>query len=415
MMRSPSKPRMGAPAPTGEAIRDKAARRLRDIPFSGIRAIYTQAEALERQGKDIIHLEIGRPDFDTPQVIKQAAEQGLRQGVVHYTANRGLLDLRQAIAEKLRLENGIEADPETEIIVTVGAGEAVLAALLAYLDPEDEIILPDPAWPHYASCAALAMAKPIYMPLREENGFVVDPDELRDLVSPRTKMLVINSPHNPTGAMIDQERIEAIAEIVQAHDLILLSDEIYERIRYGELMHCSPAALPGMSRRTLTVNGFSKAFSMTGWRVGYIVGHAALLDPILKVHQYGVTCATSFAQYGAATAYREAQQAAQDMVQIFQERREALLKGLRAMEGVTCVEPQGSFYAFPNFSRLGLSSQQLAAHLLQEAHVALVPGSAFGERGEGHLRIAFCNSLERIEQATQRIQEALIPLAAGSA
>jgi aminotransferase len=201
---------------------------------------------------------------------------------------------------------------------------------------------------------------------------------------------------------------------VQAHDLILLSDEIYERICYGGVPHCSPATFPGMAKRTLTVNGFSKAFSMTGWRVGYIVGHATLLEPILKVHQYGITCATSFAQYGAVAAYRLAQQAAQDMVRTFQQRKEALLRGLRAMEGVTCVEPQGSFYAFPNFHVFGVSSQQLAAYLLQEANVALVPGSAFGQQGEGHLRIAFCNSFERIEEAMQRIEDALIPLAEGT-
>lgn len=390
----------------------KAAIRLKDIPFSGIRAIFTEAQALEREGIDVIHLEIGRPDFDTPQAIKQTAELGLQKGVVHYTSNRGLLSLRQAIAEKLQLENDLESDPETDILVTVGAGEAVHSAMLAYLNPTDEVLIADPAWPHYANCARLAGATPVFYPLREEDDFLINPELLRSLVNQKTKMLVLNSPHNPTGTVIDKERIETIAEIVQKHDLILLSDEIYERIHYGGAIPFSPAILPGMAQRTLTVNGFSKTYSMTGWRVGYIVAPPTLLDPILKVHQYVVTCATSFAQYGAVEAYRGPQQAADNMVSIFKQRRDALLKGLRAIEGVTCVEPQGAFYAFPSFRAFGLSSSKLAKYFLQEAHVAVVPGPVFGQQGEAHLRIAYCNSLERIEDAIERIQRALIPLAA---
>lgn len=389
------------------------ARRMHQIPFSGIRKIFQAASDLERRGESVIHLEIGRPDFDTPRHIKDAAKQALDDGVVRYTSNYGLADLRQAIADKLLAENGIGVDPEREIIVTVGANEGVLLVALALLDPGDEVLIPDPAWLHYFSCAQLAQAKPVHVPLWEQNGFRLDPDDLESAVTARTKMIILTTPHNPTGSVLDRESLARIAEVATKHDLLVLSDEIYEKILYDGAQHHSLAALPGMADRTITLNGFSKAYSMTGWRLGYVAARRHLIDAMVRVHQYSVTCANSFAQKGAVAAYRGSQACVADMVGEFDRRRSFLVSALEQMEGVRCVRPQGAFYVFPSIEAFGLSSEQLAAHLLEHAKVALVPGSAFGAYGEGYLRLAYSNSYENIERAVERIDEALRQLPAG--
>jgi aminotransferase len=302
------------------------ARRMNGIPFSGIRKIFQAATELERQGKKVIHLEIGRPDFDTPQHIKEAAKQAIDEGFVHYTSNYGTPDLREAIAEKLLRENGIHVDPENEIIVTVGANEAILLAMLALLDPGDEVIIPDPIWLHYFYCAQLAEARPVHLPIRQENKFQIDPSDLHKALSPRTKMIIVNSPHNPTGAILDEETLKAIATIAIERDLLVISDEIYEKIIYDGAIHHSMASLPDMADRTLTVNGFSKAYSMTGWRLGYVAGRKTLIDSLIRVHQYSATCATSFAQKGAVAAYRGSQTCVRDMVSEFDRRRQFLVQ-----------------------------------------------------------------------------------------
>lgn len=383
------------------------ARRMGAIPFSGIRKVFQAAVALEREGKDVIHLEMGRPDFDTPGHIKEAAKQALDEGVVHYTSNYGTPELREAIAEKLLKENGIQVDPENEVIVTVGANEAILLTMLALLDPGDEVLIPDPVWLHYFYCAQLAEAKPVHVPLREENKFQIDPSDLERAITPKAKMIVVNSPHNPTGAMLGVETLEAIAQIAIENDLLVLSDEIYEKIIYDGVQHHSMASLPGMADRTLTVNGFSKAYSMTGWRLGYVAARKNLIDSLIRVHQYSVTCATSFAQRGAVAAYRGSQDNVRDMVSEFGRRRKFLVEALEGIEGVSCVRPEGAFYVFPSVRGLGVSDEKLANYLLQEANVALVPGSAFGEYGQGYVRLSYANSYRNIEMAMERIEKAL--------
>jgi aspartate/methionine/tyrosine aminotransferase len=386
---------------------------MKAIPFSGIRKIFQAAAELESQGQQVIHLEIGRPDFDTPAHIKEAAKQALDQGFVHYTSNYGLLELREAIAEKLLKDNGIRVEPESEIIVTLGVNQALVITMLALLDPGDEILIPDPFYLNYLHCAQLAEARVIRVPLREENEFQVAPPALETAITPRTKLIIINSPHNPTGAVLDKEVLEAIAEIAIERNLLVLSDEIYEKIIYDGAQHHSIASLPGMAERTITVNGFSKAYSMTGWRLGYVAAGKHLIHSLIRAHQYVGTSANSFAQKGAVAAYRSAQDCVEEMVSEFDRRRRFLVEALEQIEGVSCLRPRGAFYVFPSVKELGMPDEKLAYHLLREAQVALVPGSTFGEYGHGHLRLSYANSYENIQGAVERIERALSKLGVG--
>jgi aspartate/methionine/tyrosine aminotransferase len=386
---------------------------MKAIPFSGIRKIFQAAAELESQGQQVIHLEIGRPDFDTPAHIKEAAKQALDQGFVHYTSNYGLLELREAIAEKLLKDNGIRVEPESEIIVTLGVNQALVITMLALLDPGDEILIPDPFYLNYLHCAQLAEARVIRVPLREENEFQVAPPALETAITPRTKLIIINSPHNPTGAVLDKEVLEAIAEIAIERNLLVLSDEIYEKIIYDGAQHHSIASLPGMAERTITVNGFSKAYSMTGWRLGYVAAGKHLIHSLIRAHQYVGTSANSFAQKGAVAAYRSAQDCVEEMVSEFDRRRRFLVEALEQIEGVSCLRPRGAFYVFPSVKELGMPDEKLAYYLLREAQVALVPGSTFGEYGHGHLRLSYANSYENIQGAVERIERALSKLGVG--
>ena len=392
---------------------DWEARRMKAIPFSGIRKIFQAAAELESQGQQVIHLEIGRPDFDTPAHVKEAAKQALDQGFVHYTSNYGLLELREAIAEKLLKDNGIRVEPESEIIVTLGVNQALAITMLALLDPGDEILIPDPFYLNYLHCAQLAEARVIRVPLREENEFQVAPPALETAITPRTKLIIINSPHNPTGAVLDKEVLEAIAEIAIERNLLVLSDEIYEKIIYDGAQHHSIASLPGMAERTITVNGFSKAYSMTGWRLGYVAAGKHLIHSLIRTHQYVGTSANSFAQKGAVAAYRSAQDCVEEMVSEFDRRRRFLVEALEQIEGVSCLRPRGAFYVFPSVKELGMPDEKLAYYLLREAQVALVPGSTFGEYGHGHLRLSYANSYENIQGAVERIERALSKLGVG--
>jgi aspartate/methionine/tyrosine aminotransferase len=378
-----------------------------NIPFSGIRKIYQAAVGLETQGHEIIHLEIGRPDFDTPEHIKQAARQALDQGFVHYTSNYGIPELRTAIADKLARENGIHVNPENEIIVTVGANEAVLLVCLSFLDVGDEVLIPDPAWAHYYHCVELAGAVAVHVPCSDQHDFRVSPNDLDRALSPRTKMILLTTPHNPTGAMLDETTLRSIAHMAQQHDLLVVSDEIYEKITYDGIGHYSIAALSGMDDRTITLNGFSKAYSMTGWRLGYVAARKPFVDAMIRVHQYSTTCANSFAQMGAVAAIQGSQACVEQMVTEFRRRRDVLWQALQSMPGISCVRPAGAFYVFPCIRDFGVSSEALALHLLHEAGVAVVPGSVFGHFGEGYLRIAYANSYENILKAVDRIDSAL--------
>jgi len=380
---------------------------MKHIPFSGIRKVFEKARKMEKEGHRVINLGIGRPDFDTPAHIKQAAKEALDAGMVHYSSNYGLPDLREAIAAKLEQDNGLAYDPGSEIVVTVGANEAVLMAMVGTLNAGDEVIIPDPAWLHYFYCARLVEAIPVAVPLREEMEFKLDPDDVARAITPRTRMLVVTTPHNPTGSVLDKEMLQALADIAEKHDLLVLSDEIYEKIIYDGVKHISFATLPGMRERTLVVNGFSKAYAMDGWRLGYVAAPRELIAVLIRVHQYTTVCATTFIQKGALAAYRGPQDCVAEMVAEFVRRRQYLIPALNEIKGISCVRPRGAFYAFPSIKATGKSSAEIADFLLEEAKVALVPGSAFGQYGEGYLRIAYSNSLENIQEAMQRIKTAL--------
>jgi len=383
------------------------AERMKHIPFSGIRKVFEKAKRLEEEGQRVINLGIGRPDFDTPAHIKQAAKEALDAGMVHYSSNYGLPELREAIAARLERDNGLTYDPNGEIIVTVGANEAVLMSMAATLNPGDEVIIPDPAWLHYFYCARLVGAVPVAVPLRQEKEFKLDPDDVARAITPRMRMLVVTTPHNPTGSVLDEEILQALADIAERYDLLVLSDEIYDKIIYDGVRHISFATLPGMRERTLTVNGFSKTYAMDGWRLGYVAAPRALIALLIRVHQYTTVCATTFIQMGAVAAYRGPQDCVAEMAAEFDRRRQYLIPALNEIEGISCVRPQGAFYAFPSIKATGKSSAEIADFLLEEAKVALIPGSAFGQYGEGYLRIAYSNPLENIQEAVERIKTAL--------
>jgi aspartate/methionine/tyrosine aminotransferase len=383
------------------------AERMKGVPFSSIRKMMGRALELEQEGKPVIHLEIGRPDFDTPGHIKDAATKALEQGIVHYTSNYGWLELRSAIADKLQRENQLDFDPGTEIIVTIGASEAVFLAIMATVNEGDEVLVPDPSWLNYFHCVTMAGGRAVSVPLREGKGFRMDPDDVARAITPRTRMLVVMTPHNPTGAVLGEEELTALAALARAHNLVVLSDEIYERLVYDEAVHRSIGVLPGMRERTLTVNGFSKTYSMTGWRLGYVAGPRELIDILVRVHQYTVVCATSFAQSGGVAAYCGPQECVEEMRREFGRRRALILEGLKRMKGIDCTVPQGAFYVFPSIRGIGRSSEEVSLHLLEDAFIATVPGPAFGRYGEGYIRLAYSSSYEDIEEAMKRMEASL--------
>jgi aspartate/methionine/tyrosine aminotransferase len=392
-------------ASSSKAVR--GARRMDSIPFSDIRRVMEKSTALEKAGKKVLHFEIGRPDFDTPASIKAAAIKALEDGQVHYSSNYGIPALRTAIAEKLERDSGLHYRPEDEIIVTVGANEAIGAAFLALLDPGDEVLVPDPAWLHYRWCAQLCGATAVPIPCRAEDLFVPDPAVMAGLISPRTRLIVVNTPNNPTGAVYPRAVLEAIAALAKQHDLLVLSDEIYERMVYAGASHTSLASLPGMWNRTLTVNGLSKAYSMTGWRLGFVAAPKPLADLMVRVHQYTVSSPATFAQFGAVEAYTGDQASVDEMVASFDRRRRIIVDGLRTVRGVTCPEPLGAFYAFPSVVGTGRSSVELAELLLDEAGIAVVPGDSFGDAGIGHLRFSYAASDDDLREGISRMAAVL--------
>lgn len=383
----------------------KNAVRLDSMAFSPVRKVLEKAQELEKQGRSIIHFEIGEPDFDTPIEIIEAAKQGLSEKLTHYGPNRGLPALRDAIARKLNKENDLSYDPDTEILVTVGAAEAILDAILAYIDPGDEVIVFTPAYMNYYNMITMAGGTVVEIPLREEEGFQVNPAALAEKITPRTKMLIINDPQNPSGTTYDAGVLEKIAKIVVDYDLLVLSDEIYERITYNGVKHTSIATFPGMKERTLVINGFSKAYAMTGWRVGYVAAEASLILPILKIHQYNTTCLPIFIQKGLAeTMNSESCNMQIDaMVERFRNRREILLNKLRQSPRLSIPEPGGAFYVFVNVSKTGMNGEQFAQQLLQEQGVAVVPGGGFGSDFKNYVRISYATADENVAEGAARI------------
>ena len=368
-----------------------------------------RARALEATGRDVIHLEIGEPDFDTPRNISEAASRALLdEGMTHYTPATGIAPLREAIAAEVRARKGIEATPE-QVIVTPGAKPIMFYAMLALLQEGDEAIYPNPGFPIYESMIAFAGAKPVAAPLREENEFRMDVAEVTSLVTDRTRLLVLNSPQNPTGSVLTDADLHALADLAVEHDLVVLTDEIYGRLQYdGEPL--SIASLPGMAERTITLDGFSKTYAMTGWRLGYAVVPPALVPVYSRLIINSVSCTNAFAQAGGVEALRGPQDAADAMREEFRARRSLIVDGLNAIDGVRCVMPHGAFYAFPNVSSFGPSSAEIADHLLYDAGVSCLAGTAFGRHGEGYLRLSYANSREKIAAALERIGESLAKL-----
>lgn len=384
----------------------ETAGRMESLPFSEIRVMMERATQMQKQGVDVIHMEIGRPDFDTPAIIKEAAYESLKKGNVFYTSNYGTPELRRAIAEKLRRDNGIDYSPE-EILVTIGVGEGTYAAVAAFLSAGDEVLVPDPVWLNYIHVPEFFGAVPVSYSLKEENNYQMDADEIESLITDKTKMLVINTPSNPTGGVQSRETLEKITRLVEKHNLIVVSDEIYEKLTYGGVKHVSFASLPGMKERTITLNGFSKCYSMTGWRLGYAAAPVACIKAMVRVHQYINTCASSFVQEAGITALEKGESAVQEMVAEYERRRDYAVDAINAIDGLSCKKPDGAFYIFVNVRSLGMTSAEAANYFLEEAHIATVPGSAFGPQGEGFIRISYACSYERIVEGMERLKKAV--------
>lgn len=380
------------------------------IPFSGIRKVSEAVTRLEKEGKDIINLSIGRPNFDTPEFIRDAAKKALDDGYTYYTSNYGTESLRKAIVEKFKRDNGLEFDM-SDIIVAVGANQAVSIAMTGLLDPGDEVLVPNPSWLHYFYCADLVGAKTVSYPLLEENDFNVRIEDIEKLVTEKTKMIIVNSPNNPTGSVLSRESLEKIAQIAKEHNLIVLSDEIYEKLIYDDTKHVSIATLPDMAERTIIINGVSKAYAMTGWRIGFVAAkNPDFISAMIRCLQYTVTCACSVSQYAAEAALIGPQECTEEMRQQFDARRKLVYDRINKIDGLSCVCPKGAFYSFVNIKGLGMTDEEASNYFLNEAGVAMVPGSAFGEYGAGYLRLAFSNSYENIEKALDRIQTAVAAL-----
>jgi len=381
-------------------------KKMEKIPFTGIRKVFELANRLEVGGKSVIHFEIGQPDFDTPLHIKQSAKKALDQGMVRYTSNYGIPVLRHEIAKKLEKINGIKVDPESEIMVTTGGEEGIAAVLLALLDPGDEVLVTDPAYSPYYSLVRLAAAVPVPVPIIEEEGYLYDFNALEKAITPKTKMLILNSPNNPTGAVLGRKHLEKLANFCQRRNLMVLADEAYDQIIYDNTEHISFATLPGMASRTVTVLSFSKTYSMTGWRVGYVVAPREIISVVVRAHQNLVLSATSFAQAGAVAALTGPQEPLEIMVREFDRRRKLMYEGLKEM-GIPCHKSPATFYLFPNISQFGMDSWDFANLLLKKYGVATVPGVEFGQNGEGHIRISYATSYKNCEEGLIRIQKAV--------
>jgi aminotransferase len=362
---------------------------------------------LSEKMQNVIHLEQGEPDFKTPTHIIDAAKAAMDEGATHYTGIPGLLELREAIARKLSEENGIDADPTQEIVLTTGTQEAMLVAAMGFLDEGDEALILEPFYPSYLEDTLLVGGVPIPVPLNEKAGYRVEEEALEGRVTGKTKMIWLCSPSNPTGHVYSRRDLEIVSEVAQRHDLIVFADEIYEKLTYDDARHISIGSLSGMEDRTITVNGFSKAYAMTGWRIGYFVAEKRISTVLSRIHHFATLCANVIAQRAALAALTGPQDCVRAMVTEYDRRRKTIIDGLNRIDGVSYVEPKGAFYVFPRFQNTNLSDEALAVHLLKEGRVVTVPGSGFGKTGEHHLRISYSAPNAEVEEAMRRIAKAL--------
>lgn len=378
---------------------------LKKIKPSGIRKLFDLAQ----NRKDIISFGIGEPDFITPSHVREAAKKAIDEGYTHYTPNAGFADLRNALAQKLNDFNHIPVKLE-EVLVTSGGTQALFSAFYVLLNPGDELIVPDPGFLVYGSQVSLAGGNPVYLPIKEENNFQIDPDELEGMITEKTKAILLNSPSNPTGIVMDQEILEKIAKIATEHNLFIISDELYEDILFDGRKHLSIASLPEMKDRTISIFGFSKSYAMTGWRIAYMVCPEYLMGEMIKVQQNTAVCPNSVTQravlYGLQNP-KETRQSIEEMRSAYQKRRDIIMEGFEKINGFKCLSPQGAFYAFPNITKTGKNSEELSMYLLDECGVVTVPGNAFGQYGEGYLRLSFATSIDIIKEGMDKIRKGI--------
>ena len=366
---------------------------------SGIRKFFDVVSEMP----DAISLGVGEPDFDTPWHIRDVGIYSLEKGRTFYTSNSGLLELRREICRYLKRKYDLSYNPKDEVLITVGGSEAIDIALRAMINPGDEVIIPQPSYVSYEPCAILANAKPVIINLKNENEFRLTAAELEEAITDKTKVVIMPFPNNPTGAIMERKDLEAVAEVIIKHDLFVISDEIYAELTYSDSGHVSIASIPGMLERTIVINGFSKSYAMTGWRLGYACGPKAILEQMTKIHQFAIMCAPTTSQYAAIEALRHGDDDVKEMCDAYNQRRRYLLHTFKQM-GLPCFEPFGAFYVFPCIKEFGMSSDEFALRLLEEEKVAVVPGTAFGDSGEGFLRISYAYSIESLKEAIGRIE-----------
>ncbi len=371
-----------------------------EIKPSGIRKFFDIAEQMD----DVISLGVGEPDFPTPWHIRSEGIRSLEKGKIRYTSNHGLLILRDEISKFYFRKYGIKYDPEKEILVTVGGSEAIDGAVRALVSPGDEVIIPQPSYVCYEPITVLAGGVPVIIETKAENEFRITPEELKAAITPKTKLLILPYPCNPTGAVMRKSDLEAIADVLRDTNIVVISDEIYSELTFGGEAHTSFASIDGMKERTVTVNGFSKAYSMTGWRMGYACGPAEILDQVTKIHQFAIMCAPTTSQYAAIEALKNGDEDIAAMVEEYDMRRRIIVDGFNSI-GLTCREPLGAFYAFPSIESTGMSSEEFCEKLLYAKKIAIVPGTAFGRGGEGFVRASYCYSVDHIKTAIERIGE----------
>ncbi|MBR5635854.1 MAG: aminotransferase class I/II-fold pyridoxal phosphate-dependent enzyme [Pseudobutyrivibrio sp.] len=381
-------------------MRNPLNKTITSIKPSGIRKFFD----IVAEMPEAISLGVGEPDFDTPWKVRDEAIYSLERGRTFYTSNSGLKELRIEIADFLARHYGLKYDPLTEMLMTVGGSEGIDVALRAMLDPGDEVLIPQPSYVSYEPCTILAGGVPVAINLKEENEFRLKPEELEAAITDKTKILIMPFPNNPTGAVMEKADLEPIVELVKKYDLFVLTDEIYGELTYTGEGHVSIASFPGMKERTIYINGFSKSHAMTGWRLGYVCAPAEIVQQMTKIHQFAIMCAPTTSQYAAVTAIRDCDEDVANMREEYNDRRRYLLNRFKKM-GIKCFEPYGAFYIFPSIAEFGMSSEEFCTRLLKEKEVAVVPGTAFGESGEGNVRISYAYSLEALKKAMDRIEE----------
>jgi aspartate aminotransferase len=391
----------------GEQIMKLGSHRIQGVVESATVALSDKARLLAQQGIDVINLAGGEPDFPTPAHIVEAAFDSIHKGATHYVSSRGIPPLLDAIAAKYRRENGLTYDPKTEVLVTPGGKLSLYAAIVGTVDRGDEVLLPEPTWVSYVPMVQLADGIPVAVPLDGKDHFRLTRAALEKHITARSRMILICSPSNPTGRVLTRDELQAVADVAKAHDLLVISDEMYEKLLYDGHQHISIATLPGMWERTIITNGLSKSHAMTGWRLGFALAPKGILSEMLKVQQHTATCAAAFTQYAGVAALNGPQECVYEMLDVYRQRRQLIVDGLNSVPGVTCAAPEGAFYAFPDIRRTGMTSARFCEQMLEKAQVVMTPGHNFGASGEGYVRLSFANATDKLEQTVERLRKAL--------